>query len=346
LKGKGDVGMAHDDVNDSVAHDISNSVTSDIVKIVENNELTLAEMTGQQFLQLIKLSSMQAAQYIYDKNAIFEKLRTDKVKQSQFDFHFPFILTDTAVSRLNVLVKERIASLPDVNIGNINFTAQIDFQDDNSLDFIGIDDLLAVVSESLPKSIVLRWRYYQVIYFEHNGIKDEFQIPYDITITFRVRMNNNVRRELIFFEEYGNITVEGLEYDWINRTLQLLKTSVKSTKMPPWWFLPKYIQIKLRPFLAMFVWAVFANSLTFIFIDIFGIKRWYHYIMTFGLAYGTAAVIYALSIKFWEYFLPPSMISLGDYAIRHNKIVLTIYSFVYVTVILSGILIPILISKL
>ena len=338
--------MTEENINDSTTDEISDSVSTEIVKIIENNELTLAQMTGKQFLQLIKFSSMQAAQYIYDKNAIYEKLLTDKVKQTQFDFHFPFVLTSEAVTKFNTIVRERIATFSDVNTEDISFTAQINFQDDNSLDFVSIDDLLSVVSESLPEYIVMRWRYYKIILFERNDFKDEFQIPYDITIAFGVKMGSNIQRELIMFEESGNISVDGLEYDWINRTLQLLKTSVKSTKMPPWWYFPKYIHLKFRPFFAIFIWAVFANSLTFIFLNIFGIERWYHWILTFGLGYGIAAIIYMIANTFWQYLLPPSMISVGDYAIRKNKITLAIYSFVYATIILSGILIPILVSKL
>lgn len=308
--------------------------------------MKLAEMTGQQFLQLIKLSSMQAAQYIYDRNDIYKKLLTDKVKQSQFDFYFPFILTDTTVSNLNAIVKERITRLSHVNLGDIIFTAQIDFQDDNSFDFIGVDELLSVVSESLPMSIIMRWKYYQVIFNEYNGITDEFQVPYDVIISYKIKLSKNVRRELLLFEEFGNITVEGLEYDWINGTLQQLKTSVKSTKMPPWWLAPKFIHTKFRPFLPVFVWAVIANSLIFIFVDLFGIEQWYDYIITVGLAYGLAAIAHALAVTFWQYLMPPSMISIGDYAKRHNNIILTTYGFIYVTIILSGIIIPIIVSRL
>ncbi|GHV36196.1 hypothetical protein FACS18949_15310 [Clostridia bacterium] len=233
--------------------EISQSANSGIIEIVEENKLTVAEMTGKQFLDLIKRSSLQAAQYIYDRESMHKKLLKDKIKTSQYDFEFAFVLTDSTIQKLNALVKERIATLTRVNISEIEFGARVNFSDDNSLDFNSIDELLGLTIDSLPKSIVVIWTYYQTVEYEYFDVTDTFNVPFDVSVSFNTELDGNVRSELFLVEEHGNITVEGPNYDWINSTLQQLKTVVKSTKMPPWWSVPKkYNQSSNRFFLYLF----------------------------------------------------------------------------------------------
>ncbi|GHV36201.1 hypothetical protein FACS18949_15320 [Clostridia bacterium] len=79
--------------------------------------------------------------------------------------------------------------------------------------------------------------------------------------------------------------------------------------------------------------------------DIFGMSPWYNTILTIGLAFGIAAVVNVIVNTYQSKLLPKSAISIGENAKRHNNIIFVAYGFIYGTIILAGIVVPIIVSK-
>jgi len=174
------------------------------------------------------------------------------------------------------------------------------------------------------------------------------------------------------FDECQLLIVEGLSYDWINETIRQLKASVKKTKMPIWYFLLKLIGVKVRPFVTLFFLVVATNVFGIFFTSrgtentrtLFDglfqsagsieekIKILYDYVsrptdwsflISYAIGMGVAAIIYAIAIWLYPYLTPPSMFLFGAHEKKLRSIIV-IYNFVYVTVLVSGIGIPLLIS--
>jgi len=225
-------------------------------------------------------------------------------------------------------------------------------------------------------SIQLRWQYIvPVLYKSNSNLFDNelLPIPFDIVVIYETEQEDDYK-ENHMFEELEFCLVEGLTDDWNSETLKLLKAEIKKTKMPLWYYLPKLLGVKIRPFVSIFLLVFIVTFLTPIFTAnhtndiqekfnnlfieantaIDKIDVLYSYItrpsdfsffIPYAISMGISAIIYSVVTYLYRYITPPSMFLFGFYKEKQKR-VLTVYNFIWVSVILLGVIVPILISQL
>jgi hypothetical protein len=176
------------------------------------------------------------------------------------------------------------------------------------------------------------------------------------------------------FEETQACIVEGFDYDWINETIKTIRTLIKKTRMPIWYYCLKLASLKMRPFVNVGVWIFFATVIGTIFairgqtqfresfINMYNsadlleqkmnvLFEWllrppeWHHIWHYALGLALASIITVFFQWLYSYLTPPSMFLFGAHKKRleHTR---AIYNFTYGTVIVAAIIIPLIINYL
>lgn len=323
-------------------------------KIINNptNESNLQPMTEES--ESLRDLIDTIIKYSQQRTKIIEEYFKKKTKKGKHVFRFPFILKQEHVKSLTNCIQRRLNESYNGNY-KLQFYAQAEYTNHDTLSFQGQEDFFNATHSEKMLRVVMDWEY--TLNIDIDGLLVPH--PFDIVIKYEVEQDSD-EKEQYKLEEWGIIYVEGIENDWINGTLNELKTIVFSTKMPFWFRWPKLALLYLRDFTSTIIFIlvfvlVFSSLSTLFYSDnhtqefieqlrnVTDVAEKLQQYIEYSLApndVSRAIVLYYLfgliavaiiSILIWKlsrYLFPPSMILIGS-AKEKQKHMLTTYTFVW-----------------
>ncbi len=328
------------------------------------------EMSMEDFRDYLR----EATDYIHKRNEVFNDIIKQKTKKAKAFLKYPFIIEDSDLLEIDSVVRGRIKEIPDV-IPDQHFLAKVTFKNLDTFEYSNMSDLLGNLVESKIVSLTLLWRYIVPVFYDDKSMFDDgiVFVPFDIIISYDSEQDDDYK-ENHMLDECQKCLIEGLNYDWIGETLKQIKTSIKKTRMPFWYYWLKLGIVKIRPFLNLYILAVLVTLFGLIF-TVRGTRNvnnafnnLFHnsdsidkkinvifdyltrptdlsFILYYALGIGVSGVLYGLLLIFYRYLTPPSMFIIGANK-KRLKNILVLYNYIYGTIIIAGIVVPLLVSNL
>ena len=164
--------------------------------------------------------------YSQQRTKIIEEYFKKKTKKGKHVFRFPFLLKQEHIVSLSNCIQRRLNESYS-NSHKLQFFAQAEYTNHDTLSFQSQEEFFEATHTEKMLRVVMNWEY--TLNIDIDGLIVSH--PFDIIIKYEVEQDSD-EKEQYKLEEWGIIYVEGLENDWINGTLNELKTTVFSTKMP------------------------------------------------------------------------------------------------------------------
>lgn len=219
---------------------------ADIEKTSENNQV--AEFGNNQIPEYVKvLIELFEAQFL-------RACKSKKIRSSQFDFRYPFILKEKDVLDFDDCIKNRLKERYNDNY-ELKFQCEVEYRNNDKFQYDNIDDLFKATHEVAMLRVIFKWKYVVKEIVDSR----EVYIDYDVVIFYEVEQKTD-QNEAFLLEEYGEILVEGGSDDWNNATLSKLKILTNNTKMPFWWHYPRKLLLYLREYINLWIWFAVAAS--------------------------------------------------------------------------------------
>lgn len=295
--------------------------------------------------------------YSQQRTRIIEEYFKKKKKKGKHIFRFPFILKQEHIISFSNCIQRRLNESYSNNY-ELLFFAQVEYTNHDILSFQSQEDFFGATHNEKMLRVTMDWEY--TINIDINGMVVPH--PFDIIVRYEVEQDSDEKEEYKL-EEFGAILVEGIENDWINGTLNELKTVVSSTKMPFWFRWPKLAFLYLRDytdaaiyitimvfFLSFLSSILNSNKSTQMFLDQLRsvtdvaekLQRYIEYTLTPRNTFVKnillnafimilVAIFYIVIRKLSRYMFPPSMILIGS-AKDRQKNILAAYTFVWGTI--------------
>lgn len=156
--------------------------------------------------------------YSQQRTKIIEEYFKKKTKKSKSVFRFPFILRQEHIASLLNCIQRRLNESYSDNY-EIQFFAQAEYTNHDTLFFQSQEDFFDATHNERMLRVTMYWEY--TLNIDIDGLIVPH--PFDIIIKYEVEQDAD-EKEQYKLEEWGIIYVEGVCNDWINGTLNELKT--------------------------------------------------------------------------------------------------------------------------
>ena len=176
----------------------------------------------------------------------------------------PFFLKEEHINNFNDCINKRLKDKYGEEY-KIEFMCQIEYKNHDIIICEGLEELFITTHDEPMLRLHMKWTY------TVDEIMDVLiiPVPYDINIYYEVEQDSD-QKELYTLEEWGMVSVENSNGDWINETLRELRAFVETTKMPFWWYYPKKVFLAVREdlnYIFYVVGMVIATIVLFMLLD-------------------------------------------------------------------------------
>ena len=209
----------------------------------------LSSEKNDQFIEFLRKLVNESIKYNRQRSKLIDEFLKQKMLKGKFSFRFPFILKEEHINSFNECIIKRLDEI--YTEYDLEFLAHVEYKNNDKLIYQGIKDFFEATHEEPMLRISLHWKYTITECFD--GI--DIPVPYEIIIVYEVEQDSD-QKELYRLEEWGGVLVEGNSNDWINATLSKLKTLIKSTKMPFWWYYPKKVFLYMRDYTNYLIFTI------------------------------------------------------------------------------------------